>query len=65
MRTELKVFLISLPLAVTMYVILIVAGYMLWGDDWNMAGLPVVSLATGYVAYRIAKGHFERTSRSR
>lgn len=63
MQIELKALLIALPIAIAMYVILIAACYAIWGDSWNMSGLPVVSLATGYAAYRVAKGHLEQKSK--
>jgi len=65
MSIELKAFLFSLPLAFGMYAVLIVAGFLLWGGNWNMSGLPVVSLITGFVAYRIVKQHLEQRIKSK
>jgi len=48
---EIKAFLISIPIAILITVLLIVLGFYVIGKDWSMTGFPFISLLTGLIAY--------------
>lgn len=62
MSIEIKAFLISIPVAVLLAVLLVFVGIGLFGESWDMKGFPLISLVSGLVSYFTVKQYLERRS---
>ena len=60
MSIEVKAFLFAVPLAVVLTGLLIIVGFVLIGENWQLKGLPIISLVTGLMSYFTVKSYLEK-----
>jgi hypothetical protein len=60
MNLKMKTYLLGTLLAITVFIVLVVAGYFLFGSTWMMTGFPFIAFATGIASYVLAQRHISK-----